>query len=279
MLGMRIEGWRTNLKAPMPDVRRIVSIAPSNTEILHALGLGRRIVGVDRWSDYPPRVLKLPRVGSDLRVDVDLVASLEPELVVASLHVPGMQDNLPAFERAGFPYLAVGGVGLAGVWEDMRLIGRYLGREARAEALITDVRERMARIAARAGASGARPRVHWEWSAHPVVAGRRSWVTELLEMAGAENAYADLDVESVRVTPQDAIARQPDVFVACWCGIRQLPRRERILARAGWQETPAFRNGRVAVLSEAHFGRPGPRLAQGLEQLAAYLRSEEPFAR
>ncbi len=118
---------------------------------------------------------------------------------------------------------------------------------------------------------GARPRVHWEWSAHPVVAARRSWVTELLALAGAENIYADLDVESIRVTPEDAIARQPDVVVACWCGIRRLPTPERILARSGWQQTPAFRNRRVAVVSEAFFGRPGPRLAEGLEQLAALL--------
>jgi len=268
---MRIEGWRSNLTTPVPDARRIVSIAPSNTEILHALGLGRRIVGVDRWSDYPPRVLKLPRVGSDLRVDVELVASLKPDLVVASLHVPGMQDNLPAFERAGLAYLAVGGVGLAGVWDDMRLIGRYLGREQRAETLIASIQERMARIAAQRGQVRARPRVHWEWSAHPVVAARRSWVTELLQMAGAENVYADLDVESVRVTPEDAIARQPDVVVACWCGIRRLPSPERILTRSGWQNTPAFRHKRVAVLSEAFFGRPGPRLAEGLEQLATLL--------
>src|SRR5919206_4223227 len=137
---MRLEGWRTNLPGPLPDARRIVSIAPSNTEILHALGLGRRIVGVDSWSDYPPRVLALPRVGSDLRVDVQRVAELQPDLVVASLHVPGMEDNLPAFERAGLAYLAVGGLGLAGVWEDMRIIGHVLGRQERAAALVDRTR-------------------------------------------------------------------------------------------------------------------------------------------
>jgi iron complex transport system substrate-binding protein len=268
---MRLEGWRTNLAAPVPNVRRIVSIAPSSTEILHALGLGRRIVGVDRWSDYPPRVLRLPQVGSDLHVDVERVALLKPDLVVASLHVPGMEDNLPAFERAGFSYLALGGLGLDGIWEDMRVIGRYLGREPRAEALIADTRDRMARIAARTATSNQRPRVHWEWSAHPYVAARRSWITELLEMAGAENAYSDLDVESVRVSPAEAIARQPDVVVACWCGARKLPSLERILARPGWQDTPAVRQGRVAVFKEDLFGRPGPRLAQGLEQLAMLL--------
>jgi iron complex transport system substrate-binding protein len=250
--------------------RRIVSVGPSNTEILHALGLGRRIVGVDRWSDYPPRVARLPRVGSDLRVDLDRVTTLEPDLVVASLHVPGMEDNLPAFERAGLPFLAVGGVGLSGVWDDIRIIGRYLQREPRAETLVVTLQARMTAIAA---AKRSRPvRVHWEWSAHPVVAARRSWITELLAMLGAENVYADLDVESVRVTPEEAINRRPDVVVACWCGIRRRPSIEQVMRRPGeWNTTPAFRNRRIAVLSEAYFGRPGPRLAEGLEQLAAIL--------
>src|SRR4051812_12611655 len=115
------EGWRTNLSGPLSEARRIVSVGPSNTEILHALGLGRRIVGVDRWSDYPPRVLSLPRVGSDLRVDIQRVTDLRPDVVVASLHVPGMEDNLTGFEAAGLAYVAVGGVGLAGVWDDIRV--------------------------------------------------------------------------------------------------------------------------------------------------------------
>src|SRR5947209_14418543 len=200
---MRLEGWRTNLPAPMPEPRRIVSIAPSNTEILHALGLGRRIVGVDSWSDYPPRVLRLPRLGSDLRVDVERVAALRPDLVVASLHVPGMQDNLPAFEGAGLAYVAVGGRGLDGVWEDMRVLGHYLARLDRAESLIHATQTRMARVAEQYAGRTPRPRVHWEWSAQPVVAGRRSWVTELLDLAGADNVYADLDVESVRITPAE----------------------------------------------------------------------------
>jgi len=271
---VRVEGWRTTFAGPVAGVRRIVSIAPSNTEILHALGLGRRIVGVDRWSDYPPGVLRLPTVGSDLRVDVERVVALAPELVVASLHVPGMQDNLPAFERAGLAYLAVGGVGLEGVWQDMRVIGRYLGRDARAAALIDGTRQRMAAVTASTAsrrAENPRPRVHWEWSAHPFVAARRSWITELLEMAGGQNVYSDLDVESIRVSPADAIARQPDVIVACWCGMRTPPSVERILARPGWQDTPAVRHGRVAVVKEDLFGRPGPRLALGLEQLAGLL--------
>jgi iron complex transport system substrate-binding protein len=261
---VRLEGWRTNLDRPRPNAARIVCVGPSNTEVLHALGLGRRIVGVDRWSDYPPRVQALPRVGSDLRVDIPSIAALQPDLVVASLHVPGMEANLPGFEAAGLGYVAVGGVGLGGVWEDLRVIGHYVGREARAERLIARMQADMAAMRV---AWERRPRVHWEWSAHPVVAAGRSWITELLDMVGADNAYADLNVESVRVSYDEAIRRQPDIVVACWCGVRRLPEVERVLGRPGWQTTPAFEHRRVAVLSEAYFGRPGPRLVQGLEQL------------
>jgi iron complex transport system substrate-binding protein len=271
---MRLVGYRTNLAQPLSEPRRIVAIAPSNTEILHALGLGRRIVGVDHWSDYPPRVKRLPQIGSDLRVDTDKVVALQPDVVVASLHVPGMEDNLPNFEQAGLPYLALGGRGLDGVWQDMRTIGFYLGRAQRAEALIALTQQRMASVQARYGTATLRPRVHWEWSARPVVAARQSWITELLHMAGAENAYADLDVESIRITPEQAIARQPDIVVACWCGARKLPTVQRLLDRPGWTTTPAVRNRRVAVFAEDLFGRPGPRLADGLERLAQLLHPE-----
>ena len=105
---MRVEGWRTNLSGPVTDARRIVSIAPSNTEILYALGLGPRIVAVDSWSDYPPRVARLPKLGSDLRVDIDRVVGMQPDIVVASLHVPGMEDNIAGFRDAGLAFVAVG---------------------------------------------------------------------------------------------------------------------------------------------------------------------------
>lgn len=273
---MRREGWLTNLAAPMPHARRIVSIAPSNTEILHALGLGRRIVGVDTWSDYPPRVRHLPNIGSDLHVDVENVVALQPDLVVACLHVPGMEANIPNLEAAGLRYVAVGGVGLEGVWEDMRVIGHWTGREARAERLIADTRQRMAQVADRYGRLTSRPRVHWEWAARPVVAARRSWVTEMIQMAGGENAYADLDVESARVAVEDVVARQPEVWVACWCGARKLPTADQVQKRALTRgfDVPALRDDRVVVFAEDLFGRPGPRLAEGLERLARTLHPE-----
>jgi iron complex transport system substrate-binding protein len=251
----------------MPDARRIVSISPSNTEILHVLGLGCRIVGVDDWSDYPPRVKNLPKLGSDLHVDIHRVVALQPDLVVASLHVPGMEANIAAFEAAGVRYLALGGVGLGGVWQDMRTLGEFLGRTERASEIVDGAQQRMRAVADACALISERPRVHWEWSAHPVVAARRSWITEMLEMAGAQNVYADLDVESVRVTPDEVVQRNPDVVVACWCGARKLPTVDRVRNR--WDGRLSSKP--TAVFAEALFGRPGPRLAEGLERIAALL--------
>jgi iron complex transport system substrate-binding protein len=270
----RVEGWLTNLREPVTNPRRIVSIAPSNTEILHALGLGQRIVAVDKWSDYPPRVLNLPNIGSDLKVDVDRVAAMEPDLVVACLHVPGMEANIPEFEHRGLPYIAVGGVRLEGVWEDMRVLGEWVGRSARAEATIDRAKRRLEAVGKRYANVRNRPRVHWEWSARPVVAGQKAWVTEIIELAGGQNAYTELEHESARLTLDDVAAAQPEVIVACWCGARKLPTERRVAKRPGWESIVAGADGRVKVFAEDLFGRPGPRLPDGAEALGRFLHPD-----
>jgi iron complex transport system substrate-binding protein len=132
----------------------------------------------------------------------------------------------------------------------------------------------MARVGSACADVTSRPRIHWEWSGRPHVAAHRSWVTEMMQLAGGTNAYDDLDVESALVSVTDAVARQPDVIVACWCGARKLPTVARVAARQGWESTPAVQHGRVMVFAEDLFGRPGPRLALGVERLARFLHPE-----
>lgn len=255
-----------------PGPRRIVSLSASNTEILAALGLTRRIVGVDNWSDYPPAVRTLPKVGRDLDVDVDKVAALEPDLVVACLSVPGMERNIPRLEAAGLPYIAPKPVGLDTIFDNVRLIGRATGRATRAEGLVAEMHARMEAARRAVDPARRRPRVYWEWYPKPLVAAAgRSWMTPLIEMAGGENVFADIDQESVKPDLAEVLARKPDVIVACWCGARTLPKPSRIASRPGWEESEAVQAGRVYVVPEALFARPGPRLAEGLELLARHL--------
>jgi iron complex transport system substrate-binding protein len=99
-------------------------------------------------------------------------------------------------------------------------------------------------------------------------------MTRLIEMAGGRNIYAELDCESAPVTLEDVASRDPEVVVLCVCGAKKLPDPSTVYARAGWENVPAVRNRRAYALLEPHFGRPGPRLAEGLAELAHVLHPE-----
>src|SRR4051794_25537281 len=128
---------------------RLVSLAASNTEIVCALGRGDWLVGLDDFSDYPPVVTTLPRVGPDLDVDVERVVALRPELVLASLSVPGMDRVVQRLAKRGVQHVAIRSGGLAGVDASIRLIGALLDADYEAETLIASMRERIGRVAQR----------------------------------------------------------------------------------------------------------------------------------
>jgi iron complex transport system substrate-binding protein len=259
----------------MPSApRRLVSLAPSNTEILFALGLGPRVVGVDDDSDYPPEVRGLPRVGRDLQIDVGRVAALEPDLVVAALSVPGMERNIAALTARGLPFVTLNPESLPAVLAEIRDLGRATGAADAADCLVASLERRITAVrdATAALPPAARPAVYWEWWPRPPISpGRRSWITDLLALAGARNLYADLDVTSAVVDDAATRAADPAVAIGCYCGARTLMAPEKIAARPGWRDLAAVRERRVYTLLEASFGRPGPRLVDGLELLCGLL--------
>lgn len=252
---------------------RIVSLCPSNTEIACALGLGEHLVGLDRSSDWPPEVVHLPRVGPDLAVDVAAVAALRPDIVLSSLSVPGMEQNLEGLDRAGLPHVVVDAQDLDGVYASIRLVGRLFGRGARAEAVVAELRGRLDAVAARAAGLPRRARVLLEWWPRPVIVpGRRCWTTEMIRLAGGESLFADLDVRSTPVELDAVPPRAPDILLTCWCGVPHERQKPASLAlRPGWGELPAVRAGRLYAAEERLFGRPGPRVVEGVEWLHARI--------
>lgn len=262
---------------------RIVSLCPSNTEIACALGLAPALVGLDRSSDHPPEVQHLPRVGPDLTIDVDAVAALRPDLVLSSLSVPGMEQNLARLDAAGIPHLVLDADSVAGVYQSIRLLAARTGTEPAAEARIADMRRRIADARRRADAhfgAAPRPTVFLEWWPRPVIVpGRRCWTTDMIDIAGGRSAYADLDVRSTPVHDDEVPARAPDLLLTCWCGVpheRQTPGKLR--ERPGWADIPGVRAGAVYAARECWFGRPGPRLVDGVEWLQQRLFDHFPSA-
>lgn len=255
---------------------RLVSITPSNTEIVWALGIEHLLVGVDDHSDFPPEVVdKLPKVGPDLQVDMDLVESLKPDLVLASLSVPGMERNVQELEQRKLPYVVLNPLRLDDVWDNIRTVGRLTGYEDRATELIAELQDRLNRVQRFCSPSVAdKPiRVFWEWWPRPLITpGKHSWINDVCRLVGAINIFEDLDVTSRPVEAADVIGRNPDAICMCWCGSLQ-PAMDpaKVCRRTGWQDLEAVRNNRIYALPEQLFGRPGPRLVEGIEMLAGIL--------
>ena len=251
---------------------RIASLCPSNTEILCALGVGDQLVALDRSSDWPPEIRGLPRVGPDLEVDVAAIAALRPDLVFSSLSVPGMEKNLERLDEAGIPQVVLDSQSLDAVYAALLQAGRVLGRAAQAQAVIAAMKQRLATV--EADTLPRRPKVFLEWWPRPVIVpGRRCWTTEMIRIAGGESLFGDLDVRSTPVEMDRVLERPPDLMLSCWCGVphdKQKP--TKMAERPGWDRLEAVRHGRMLAAEECYFGRPGPRVVEGVEWLHARLK-------
>lgn len=237
----------------------------SNTEIVCALGAGNLLVGVDQDSDYPPEIVApLPKPGRDLDLDVAAVLALKPDLVLTSLTVPGHERIVMELQAAGVPTLVIDPLSLDDIYANILDIAGALNISARGETLVAQMRAAMPRMAA-----AHRPKILVEWWPKPVIApGRKSWVTDLIELAGGANPWGERPVKSGEVSDADALGAAPDAVVMSWCGVKlENYRPDIVLRRTAWAPIPAIKNGRVFAVTEAFLGRPGPRVIEGYKAL------------
>lgn len=234
-----------------------------------ALGCGDRLVGVDDHSDFPvDLVASLPKVGPDLQIDVDRVAALEPDLVLATLTVPGHEEVVARLEAAGLPFIAPEPVSLDDVYRDIRDIGARLGVSDRAEKLVAEMR---GTIESRPpdGGDDRGPTIVVQWWPKPTITpGRLSWVTDVVAWAGGRVLLSDEPVKSRPMSDDEVAERAPDAIVVSWCGVDPAKYRpEVVLDNPQLAGTPAVRNRHVFTIPEAYMGRPGPRLVEGYHAL------------
>ena len=256
---------------------RIVSLACSNTEIVHALGRGDLLVGVDDHSDWPPDLVDpLPRVGPDLDIDVEKVAALRPDLVLATLTVPGHEKVVERLEAAGLPFIAPEPVSIPDVYRDIRRIADLLGVGDRGEALIAEMRMELGD-----GAAGHevresdRPSILIQWWPKPVITpGRLSWAHEAVVRAGGRTALGHEEVKSRPLTNAEVVELAPEAIVLSWCGVHpDKYRPDVVLENPDFVDVPAVRNRQVHCIGEPFLGRPGPRLVEGVRALRQVVAS------
>jgi iron complex transport system substrate-binding protein len=256
--------------------RRVVSAAPSNTEILFALGLGDRVVGATEFCDYPEAAKAIPRVGGFMpkSFSAERIAGLRPDLVLTTGRV---QDPLSeSLRKLGLTVLSLDADTLEGVLKNVTTLGTAVGEAAAARELVTKLEARAAAVKARTDAIPVdkRPTVLLLVSEQPLLtAGPKSFPGRLVELAGGRNLFADATQDYPRVGEEEVLRRDPDALLlwSAMAGETPAARLAALRARAGWSQLKAVRAGRVLAVNEDWIARPGPRLFDALESLATQL--------
>jgi len=255
-----------------PDPQRIISIAPSNTEILFALGLADRIVGVTSYCNFPPEALDKPRIGDFATPNIEEIVAAAPDLILAaSIHESTV---VPQLESRGLTVVALSPDNLAEVLEAITLTGKITGKDAEAAAVVSGMEDRIKAVTDKTGSlsEAKKPRVFYVvWHDPLMTAGANTFTDELICQAGGTNiaheleGYPDIGLETV-------IAADPQVMVAgVGMGEGQdlpllfLTEEDRL------KDTSARRDNRIYAINMDIIGRASPRLVEALDEFARIL--------
>jgi len=249
---------------------RIVSVAPTPTEILFAVGAGPQVVGVDDYSDYPEQVSNLTKVGS-FTLTLETIVALRPDLIVASDLVPKQQ--LEQIELRGIPYVIFADRTLEDVFKTIRLAGIITGHVEQADALASSLSVRVDALTNKTQAAGvSAPSVYLEY--YPMwTYGPGSFGDDLIALAGGTNVASNTSSEYPQVTNEYVIATNPEIIVYT-TGVMSTTTTESIVARPGWSNITAVKESHIYSIDDNLLSRYGPRIVDGLEDLAAIIHPE-----
>lgn len=249
--------------------RRIVSLAPSITEILYFLGLGDRVVGVTRFSSYPPEAARKTKVGSYIHLNVEKIISLNPDLVIGTKdgNKPG---PISLLEEAHLQVFIVNPRNVMEVIETVSTLGRVCGVAERAERLSRELLHRVERIVAKTAAEKS-PVVFLQINVRPIIAvNRETFHHDLIQLAGGINMTGDESAHYPRISLEEVIRRKPEVIlISCMEreGTFETARREWLK----WSSIPAVQQGRVYLIDSDLIDRASPRLVLGLEKMVRLI--------
>ena len=254
--------------------QRIVSLAPSNTEILFALGLGNKVVGVTDWCDYPPEALEKEKVGAYDSPNIEKIVALDPDLILAAHGLP--LEIIDALEERGLTVFGIKTTHLGDLLGDIGTVGNITRVQAEANALTSELENRIETVTDRTDELEQRPRVFYVvWHDPLFTVGSETFIHELIEKAGGVNVFEDVTGYPV-VSIEDVLARNPEVIITSVWSL-EWAMNETLL-----EDTDARQNGRVHQVDDNLVQRPSPRIVNGLEWFAYLIHPaifDEPESR
>jgi ABC-type Fe3+-hydroxamate transport system substrate-binding protein len=262
----------TGRRISVPDhPERVISLSPSITETVYALGLEDRLVGDTDYCDYPPAAKKKPHVGALLNPSLERIVALKPDLVLGDAEA-NRRETADQLARLGIPLYGFEAHSLDDTLRSIEDMGRVMDDEKAAQALVAGLRQRIQAVERRVAAKP-RPKVLFVvWYQPLITAGPRTFIADVIRRAGGDSVSNDLTGEWPRLGLESALKRDPDVilfprttaFAPDFNQFRHL---------TGWRDFRAVRDGRMYFISDA-INRPGPRLVDSLEEVARILHPE-----
>lgn len=246
--------------------QRLISLAPSITEDLYALGLGDRIVGVSDWSDFPEAAKKKPVIGDAFNLNIEKIVELKPDLIVGDLQV--VSKYVERLTALGLPIFAINPTDLQGVTDTLILLGKVTGQEEQAATVVADIRKKINSVTAKVKGlpENKRPKVFLEyWNEPLTTAGPGSFPDEVVRLAGGRNVAGDAPSPWPTWSLELLLERDPEVVVL------MNRNKDEVLKRAAWKNVNALRAGRVYEVDPNIFSRTSPRLADAVVALAKLL--------
>lgn len=253
---------------------KIISLAPSNTEILFELGMREHIIARTNQCDYPAEVNSIPSIGDWINskentVSFDFLDSLKPDLVVTSMYLPDGLER--ACEQRNIKLLHVNPQTIDGIYKSILQIGKCVNKQETALQMVLDLSHRLQAISNEAKVTIQQPmRIYCEeWHSPPTVSA--NWVPELIEMAGG-TTLGRPGLSSYEITSDVVMKFDPQVIIGHWCGFGDRTRLNVIIQRPDWQSIAAIQNKHVYSINDSLLNRPGPRIWQGAKAIHTLLK-------
>jgi iron complex transport system substrate-binding protein len=275
-------GFTTSLAA-YPN--KIISLAPSNTEILFALGLDNKVVAVTDYDNYPYNFTawiaagNMTSIGTFSKPNMEVIASLNPDLILATAGVQG--ETVDTMRSLGYKVLVLDPTNITGVFKDIELVGKATGKNAEASLLVTSLSSRIDAVVNKVASAPSKPKVYYEVYYDPTSlwsAGSKAWQNELIEKAGGINIFADQPLDYFQSSAEAVVDRNPDVIVLPAEGMgEQTPfwgSLDEVKARPAWDSISAVHNDRLYQINSDIIQRAGPRVADAVEALAEFFHPE-----
>jgi iron complex transport system substrate-binding protein len=255
--------------------QRIISLAPSNTEILFAVGAGAQVVGRDEASDYPEEVKPLPTVGGWSGFSTESIVALHPDLVLAADTIPA--ELVASLEGLGLTvYRLANPLTLEDLYANLETVGTLTGHEEDALTLVDSLQVRVAAVDAKISTVTERPIVYYELDAtnptKPFTSGPGTFMDLLISRAGGSNVAADLTSQWAEISLEQIVVANPDFIILGDSAYGTTA--ESVKQRPGWNQLAAVQNDRIFPFDDNLVSRPGPRLVDGLEALAKLLHPD-----